>query len=390
MSHKIVLIRKPLTMPDLSTCTPLTIMFLPKPDLMILYLVSLTYCRLANAAINLLLQHVSPFLLFSFRFPIFVVADGNDDDGKTDDKESSKQIGEAVEPSSSDTNKDSLPPVLYSLRFDHLELARASRLWSVVLKLYKRKATIKSSGVRRGTNPTDTVKVFQVIRKSSNTVRQLFTTKNVRSENEGYVSFDITEGIKRWQEESSQQQTLELDVFIDTPEMVDSGLVLSPVITFDVPTYGKGERKAQMVVETLNSKENSTVLNHAMHHRRKRQTTTAGGVNSEYCFNNPEETNCCIRDLTIDFSRDLGWDFIILPQTFQSNYCNGGCQNPNWPSATKSTEYLATFRQDNPTAAAEPCCVPHRMESLTVLMIVNDRFSIDELPDMIVKSCICR
>lgn len=329
-----------------------------------------------------------------FSPPIFVGGGDDDDDKKIDDKETSKQTGEPVDPTSSD--KDSLPPVLYSLRFDHLDLARASRLWSAVLKLYKRKAIIKSSGIMRGTNPIETVKVFRVVRKSSNgvlkKVYQLFTTKNVRSEDEGYVSFDITEGIKRWQEGLSQhQQSLELDVLIDTPEIVGNGLNLPPVITFDVPTYGKGERRAQMVVETLSNKENSTaVLNNAMQRRRKRQTSTGGGVNSAYCLNNPSEKNCCIREATVNFRRDLGWNWVILPASFKPNYCSGGCQNPRWPSATKSTEFLTRLRQNNPTAAAEPCCVPHELRSITVLMVLNGRVVLNDIPDMIVKSCICR
>ena len=265
-------------------------------------------------------------------------------------------------------------------------------MWSVTLKLYKRKVTHKSSGIRRGTNPSETVKVFQVQRKSSigklKKVYQLFTTKNVRSEHEGYVSFDITEGIKRWREGLSQQQSLELDILIDTPEIVRSGLNLPPIIMFDVPTYGKGERKAQLVVETLSDKENLTaVLNNAMQLRRKR---TTGGVNSQYCFDNPNETNCCIREATINFHRDLHWDWIILPETFNPNYCSGGCQNSIWSHATKSTSFLTQLRENNPTAAAEPCCVPHEMKSIRVLMVINGHIVLNDIPDMVVKSCICR
>ena len=341
-------------------------------------------------------------------FSLFPSGEHDDGKGEEEIKESSK----AVAPTKADNTKDSLPPVHYSLRFDHLDLEQADRLWSASLKLYKRKVSIQSSDTSRGVNPVETVNVFQVIKRSTSTgvmkVYRPFATKNIRSESDGYVSFNITEGIKRWrQEESYQSQSLELDVIVDTPVIVRSGLNLPPIIAFDVPTYGKGEtKKAQLVIETLSDRENlalsdseNMILNETESltsvqsnsgHRRRKRIVSLSGVSSEYCLNRSDEANCCVRPASVDFHSDLNWNWVIRPYSFEPNYCSGRCQSTSWPHASMSSEYLTQLRLNNPTAAPEPCCVPHEMESITLITLRDKRLQIEEIPNMIVKSCICR
>jgi len=299
-----------------------------------------------------------------------------------DDKDNSKEI---------DGGKEELasPPVLYNLTFENLKLATSSRLWSVVLRLYKKKLHTSS----RGTNPTESVKVFQVDKDDTQKLETLLAAKILRSEDDEYVSFDITDGIKKWRNGSALQQSLQLSVLIDTPWILDTRSKLPPAIAFDVPTYGKSEgvpQRPQLVVETLHREEKSApLLNRSLRRRKKRQAVS-GAVSTEYCFNNPTESKCCIRNMTVNIKKDLGLDHVILPFTFQPNYCSGSCSNSRWSSANLATKHLQDIRRSNPTAAAEPCCVPHTMKPLSVIMIVKKRFVVEEIPNMIVTSCICR
>lgn len=308
------------------------------------------------------------------------------EDGKGKEIKATGKTSSANSPPNSAGKSSPISPFLYSLRFDTLDFSDNNRIWSVQLQLYKRKAPSVPDHYRRGMNPVENVKIYRVVRRFERgrwtKSYVLFASKNIPSVDEGLVSFNITSGVKNWLERDPQETSLELDVHIDTPERVDTGQVYPPVIVFDIPFYPRGTHDARLLVERLNEKER---LGQGRH---KRQTVK--GVNSKYCFNNPNETNCCIKELSVDFHSDLGWDWILYPTSFKPNYCKGQCQNPLWAHATQSTSLLMQLRASNPTAAAEPCCVAHRTRSLTVLMVHNGNIILNEIPDMIVDSCICR
>ena len=221
-----------------------------------------------------------------------------------------------------------------------------------------------------------------------NRYHQLLASKNIRSDAEGYVSFDLTEGVKEWLKKSaSNENSLDLSIHVDTPEIADTREPFPAAITFDVPSDDEGdEHNARLLVQRLNDIER-TEPQDELFRRRKRQTVE--GVNSEYCFNNPNETNCCIRKVSVNFHEDLGWDFVLHPESFEPNYCNGQCVDRLWPKATTSTRFLSQLRESNPTAAPEPCCVPHEMRSLSILVIVDGVVSRQTIPNMITESCIC-
>ena len=304
-------------------------------------------------------------------------------------------LGDPKAPKSTPSPAPSTSRPLYKLRFSDLDFAHQNnRIWSVNLQLYKRKAdTATYTDYTRGMNQDETVKVFRVMAKHSDDgwVKKhvLLAVKNVPSEDEGFVSFNITSGIKDWlQQQDQSQMDLELAVLIDTPQSVDTGATFPSTIIFDVPSpTNKDANSARLLVERLNEKER---LDSILKRRRRRYLQQTSNIDNEHCFNNTNETNCCIKELTVNFHEDLGMDWIIFPLSFTPNYCKGQCINPNWPTATNSTYYLIKLRQSNPTAAPEPCCVAHDLQPLTVLMALNGEVIVNEIPDMITNSCICR
>lgn len=270
------------------------------------------------------------------------------------------------------------------------QLSRGDRVWLGQLQLYKRKAS--NVDIKRGINPVETVKVYRVVRRSSKGRETktyiLLESKNVGSEEDGYVSFDVKDCVKEWLRENDNLRSLEFEVAIETPEIVDSGLFFPPAIIFDVPSANKGEKNAHLRVEILNRREPSRDHD-ALFHRRKRQTVE--GVSNQFCSENPNTESCCLRELTVDIREDLGLDFVVLPRNYTPNYCSGGCTaGPNLSAATNSTKYLIQLRESNPTAAPEPCCIAHRTRPLTVFVELNGMLISREIPDMITESCICR
>uniref|UniRef100_A0A3B4ZVR6 Transforming growth factor beta n=1 Tax=Stegastes partitus TaxID=144197 RepID=A0A3B4ZVR6_9TELE len=115
--------------------------------------------------------------------------------------------------------------------------------------------------------------------------------------------------------------------------------------------------------------------------RRKR------ALDTNYCFNNYEE-NCCVRPLYINFRQDLGWRWIHQPEGYYANFCSGPC--PYLRSAdTTHSSLLSLYNTLNPEASASPCCVPQDLEPLTILYYVGRSPKVEQLSNMVVKSCKC-
>ncbi|XP_051900254.1 transforming growth factor beta-1 proprotein-like [Pristis pectinata] len=117
------------------------------------------------------------------------------------------------------------------------------------------------------------------------------------------------------------------------------------------------------------------------HSRRKRN------VNTDYCFSSTEE-NCCVRPMYIDFRKDLGWKWIHEPKGYQANFCMGPCPYI-WSTDTQHTMVLSLYNMHNPGASASPCCVPKLLEPLTILYYVGRQAKVEQLSNMVVKSCKC-
>lgn len=317
----------------------------------------------------------------------------DDDDGKGEEiRESSK----ARHRRGTDKEDSTTSPLWYSLKFADMDLSDLDRIWSVQLQLYSRKAEGKH--LKRGRNPVENIKVYRVSRTYAYgrwlKFHQLLASKSVPSDRDGYVSVNITEGIREWLRTSSSQETsLDLSIHVDTPQVASTRQPFPAAIVFDMPNqHRRDQHDAQLLVERLNERERvgANRIPDSLYHRRKRQTVQ--GISEEYCLNHPNETNCCVRELSVNFHRDLGWDWVLYPEEFKPNYCNGQCVEPLWPKATASTRFLMQLRESNPTAAPEPCCVPHKLRSLKVLMRREDNDDVlyYEIPDMITDSCICR
>lgn len=110
-------------------------------------------------------------------------------------------------------------------------------------------------------------------------------------------------------------------------------------------------------------------------------------LDTNYCFRNLEE-NCCVRPLYIDFRQDLGWKWVHEPKGYYANFCSGPC--PYLRSAdTTHSSVLGLYNTLNPEASASPCCVPQDLEPLTILYYVGRTAKVEQLSNMVVKSCKC-
>lgn len=213
--------------------------------------------------------------------------------------------------------------------------------------------------------------------------RQIVETKIV-SADPGHVSFDTTSAVTKWIEMNDNREVGEIifEVIIRPPILIATNKPLAPVIEFDLSL----NITAQFVV-TLAQPE--AMLDMSTSSRGKRQSVTR--LDKKQCFSTPQEKRCCLRELNINFADDLGYTWISSPKEYQANYCVGLCP-AFWPTASGSTSILRTYREHNPGFAVKPCCASEDLSPLTVLIDMGSGFDpkIENLPDMVLDSCICR
>ncbi|KAL4623276.1 bone morphogenetic protein 3 [Arapaima gigas] len=107
-----------------------------------------------------------------------------------------------------------------------------------------------------------------------------------------------------------------------------------------------------------------------------------------------EPRSCARRYLKVDFA-DIGWsEWIISPKSFDAYYCSGSCEFP-MPKSLKPSNH-ATIQSIVRAVGVvpgipEPCCVPEKMSSLSILFFDEDKNVVLKVyPNMTVDSCACR
>uniref|UniRef100_A0A8D0BL85 Transforming growth factor beta n=1 Tax=Salvator merianae TaxID=96440 RepID=A0A8D0BL85_SALMN len=120
-----------------------------------------------------------------------------------------------------------------------------------------------------------------------------------------------------------------------------------------------------------------------LHSRRQKRA-----ADQDYCSQSPEEKNCCVRPLYIDFRKHLNWKWIHEPKGYYANFCMGPCPYL-WSLNTQYSKVLSLYTQHNPSASAAPCCVPNELEPLGIVYYVGRQAKVEQLSNMVVKSCRC-
>ena len=208
--------------------------------------------------------------------------------------------------------------------------------------------------------------------------RKVFVTGRPIILNDGkmWEEFTITEALRQClnAQQYKTMLNLELEIKLDPSNPLDSNI--DPYAFFQ-NSVASLTNTTQLVIFTVNERDVENAR------RRKRQVT------KEFCFAT-NTSNCCVRNLTINFHEDLNWTWVIAPIEYTPNYCSGGCPYL-WPSATLHAEALQTLKFLNPAASAEPCCVPALLLPLTIIREDEaGNLIFEPLSEMIVESCHCR
>ncbi|XP_069763549.1 transforming growth factor beta-3 proprotein-like isoform X1 [Narcine bancroftii] len=200
--------------------------------------------------------------------------------------------------------------------------------------------------------------------------------------NDEWVSFDVTKTVKEWVLNKVTAQQLKISVHCSceangSKQRENLQLKFYESQRGDMKIIAQRSQKMPHIL-IMSTPSTRTV----MHSRRKRE------LNTDYCFASSEEKNCCVRPMYIDFRKHLGWRWIHEPKGYLANFCMGPCPYI-WSTDTQHTMVLGLYNIHNPGASASPCCVPQLLEPLTILYYVGRQAKVEQLSNMVVKSCKC-
>lgn len=197
----------------------------------------------------------------------------------------------------------------------------------------------------------------------------------------GYQVFDITSAAKLWvASEINGSVSLEVIVYCYSSPLCAQAQGTDPAKVEFLYTTEDSTQAPRVIVTSKNPIE--------VEHEKRFRRQSAEGAGVGFCSEN--QTTCCLKPLVIDFSEDLGFDFVIQPRRFTANYCEGFCPEVSEEYMTPQLfEFLSRLGDSSPAGSVEPCCAGNTYQSLEVLMRVNGVLIIEELQQVIVTSCRC-
>ncbi|KAM3602567.1 uncharacterized protein V6R79_006370 [Siganus canaliculatus] len=242
------------------------------------------------------------------------------------------------------------------------------------------------------------IELYQIVRPNEHIRKQRYiAAKNVPTKGtQEWVSFDVTETVREWLMNRASNLGLEISVHCPCHTFNPNGDIIdneNEVLEVKFKGVDGDEEQKRLDLDHLNKKKEQylphLILMMIPPHRLDTQSTRRRkrALDTNYCFSNAEES-CCVRRLYIDFRRDLDWKWIHEPSGYDANYCSGPCPYLRSSDTTHSS-LLSLYNTLNPEASASPCCVPQDLEPLTILYYSGRTPKVEQLSNMIVKSCKC-
>ncbi|KAM3860684.1 bone morphogenetic protein 6 [Diretmus argenteus] len=244
-------------------------------------------------------------------------------------------------------------------------------------------------------NDTFLLKVFQVVKEHPNREADLFLLEARRlwAAEEGWLEFDITATSNLWV--MSPVHNLGLQISIET----SSGRSISSKEVGLVGRDGALEKQPFMVaffkVSEVRIRASRSTGGKRRQQNRNRSTQPQQGSRgpSPADYNSSDQKTACRRhELYVSF-RELGWqDWIIAPEGYAANYCDGECSFPlnAHMNATNHAIVQTLVHLMNPENVPKPCCAPTKLHAISVLYFDdNSNVILKKYKNMVVRACGC-
>ncbi|XP_018428269.1 PREDICTED: transforming growth factor beta-1-like [Nanorana parkeri] len=200
------------------------------------------------------------------------------------------------------------------------------------------------------------------------------------TDDEEWISFDVTESVKRWLTNTDENQSFKLQMPCSCSDIKNEQIL---------EIGGFSNKRGDMQELASNEFPPYLLITYTPEGRMEQTPNTRRkrAVDEEFCRTNSGK-NCCVKPLTINFRKDLGWKWIHAPKEYEANYCLGSCPFI-WSMDKQYSKVLALYNQNNPGASISPCCVPDVLEPLPIIYYVGRTAKVEKLSNMVVRSCQC-
>ncbi|KAK2838656.1 hypothetical protein Q7C36_013470 [Tachysurus vachellii] len=217
-----------------------------------------------------------------------------------------------------------------------------------------------------------------------------------------WISVDVTETVKEWMAYKEKNLGLMLSVHCPCCTFVPSTNNIVPNKSEELearfagvdddlirPNRRPGGTKGAIEFSTKTPHLILTLLpTDRLENPNKKNRKKRAAADAATCSRNADQS-CCLRSLYIDFRRDLNWKWIHEPKGYKANFCAGNCPYL-WSADNHYNMILPLYNKMNPEASASPCCVPQDLEPLTIVYFLGRTPRVEQLSNMVVKSCKCR
>ncbi|XP_042364395.1 growth/differentiation factor 2 [Plectropomus leopardus] len=247
-----------------------------------------------------------------------------------------------------------------------------------------------------------TVKVYEVDYNDFTSTTQLLVGKEVTSLESMWETFEVTTAIQNWIELGHGATVF--DVVVDRKDCGEEGtgcLNMSvsvgdntsvALIVFS-DDLGSRRREKKKELREMILHEEETILHSGADWNRGDQLPNEIPNAPRRTKRKAEREYCQRTSLKVNF-RDIGWDsWIVAPPEYDAFECRGLCYHPLTDEMTPSKHALiqTLINIRNPKKANMACCVPIKLDPITVMYQENGRLTIRYLyEEMKVAECGCR
>ncbi|XP_071057032.1 protein decapentaplegic-like [Onthophagus taurus] len=203
--------------------------------------------------------------------------------------------------------------------------------------------------------------IAEIIKKIENeSITNILDTKLINPNKNQSVSFDVESATRKLILKNRGYQNL---IFCLT--LTDVSRISPPILLIYLTKIFNDQNRFKSV-KTLGLK-------------RRRHLTT-------------DQRLCRRHKMYVDFD-DLGWnDWIIAPTGYNAYYCGGDCDLPytSEVNATNHAVVQSMAHLFDPENVPKPCCVPTKLNSISLLTVDGEGVVIKQYEDMVVASCGCQ
>ncbi|XP_039473664.1 bone morphogenetic protein 6 [Oreochromis aureus] len=274
-------------------------------------------------------------------------------------------------------------------KFNLSQIPEGEAITAAEFRLYKECVS------RAFRNDTFLLKVYQVVKEHPDREADLFLleSRGLWAAEEGWLEFDITATSNLWVMSPAHNLGLQISVETSSGQSVSSkeaGLVGRDGALDKQPFMVAFFKVSEVHIRTVRS---ASGRRRQPHRNRSAQPPDGSRGPGPADYNSSDQKTACRRhELYVSF-RELGWqDWIIAPDGYAANYCDGECSFPlnAHMNATNHAIVQTLVHLMNPENVPKPCCAPTKLHAISVLYFDdNSNVILKKYKNMVVRACGC-